>query len=241
MRDAGTLQEVVAFMELVVDLRRLCGRPLTVVLLHHENKAGAVSGAWEGSGDTLLHVRSGGNGHTVLHVQKARWDAERHGKPLKLAWADGEGFELEGDRDLLAEVEAFLAERPWVTVREICAAKTADPPGIGARETAVRSLLEGDPERFESRTGDDAKALGRSPRAVLWNCARGSGAVGAVPLFGAPVDGGGETTATAPALKGAVVDAPSSSAGAADCAGAGEQSAQSALTNDDREAVREQQ
>ena len=73
MREAGTLEEVVAFMGLVVDLRRLCGRPLAVVLIHHENKAGAVSGAWEGSGDTLLHVESAGNGHTVLHVQKARW------------------------------------------------------------------------------------------------------------------------------------------------------------------------
>jgi hypothetical protein len=180
MHDAGTLQDVVAFMGLIVDLRRLCGRPLADVLLHHENKSGAVSGAWEGSGDTLLHVESAGNGHTVLHVEKARWAPAWHRKTLKLAWAEGEGFEVEGERDLLAEVEAFLAAHPLRTVTEISASEEADPPGIGANRNTIKSLLEGNPERFDFVTGDDATALGRSPRAILWNLLGRSEQVGQV-------------------------------------------------------------
>ena len=68
---------------------------------------------------------------------------DRHRKTLKLAWAAGEGFEVEGDRDLAAEVEAFLAEHAWVTVKEICTSREAARPGIGANETAVKDLLEG--------------------------------------------------------------------------------------------------
>ncbi len=34
------------------------------VLVHHENKGGKVSGAWEGAGDTLLHVTAQGHGRT---------------------------------------------------------------------------------------------------------------------------------------------------------------------------------
>jgi hypothetical protein len=168
MDGPGTLQEVAAFMDLVWSVREPLDRPLAVLLIHHENKGGAVSGAWEGSGDTLLHVEAAGNGHTVVFVQKARWDKERHQTTMKLAWADGEGYELEGDRDLLAEVEAFLAGHPWRTVKQISASRDAAEPGIGANRDAVRDLLDANPERFESCTGNDAKALGRHPSAVVW-------------------------------------------------------------------------
>jgi AAA domain len=169
MNDAGTLQEVVAFMELVVDVRRLCGRPVTVILVHHENKAGAVSGAWEGSGDTLLHVKSAGNGHTVVRVQKARWSSLHSGKTLKLAWTGGEGYEVEADeRDYRTEVVQLLAKREWLTVGEIAAPVEHDPPGVGAGEKTVKAILEGDPETFEFQTGADARALGRSFNAKLW-------------------------------------------------------------------------
>jgi hypothetical protein len=39
MDSAGTLQEVIAFMQFIADVRAQCGRPLTVILVHHENKA----------------------------------------------------------------------------------------------------------------------------------------------------------------------------------------------------------
>jgi hypothetical protein len=200
MDAAGTLQEVRAFMELVQDVRRLSGRALTVVLVHHENKGGAVSGAWEGSGDTLLHVQSAGNGHTVMFVQKARWDSERHGKTMHLAWADGESFELEGDRDYLAEITALLrSDRNWRTVKEIANREG----GIAAGETAVKATLDEHPERFESRTGEAAKAIGRNPSAIVWQVRSPFDA----PDAPSAVSGGeAEDAAAAPSLKGAAAD-----------------------------------
>ena len=81
-----------------------------------------MSGAWEGSGDTLLHVQKAGDGDTVVVVQKAWWSSECHGRVLKLAWTDGEGFAVEAtDRDLLAEAIAYLDGRPWRTAKEVAA------------------------------------------------------------------------------------------------------------------------
>ena len=57
MEGAGTIAEARAFLTLVKDVRARSGRPLAIVLVHHENKGGKVSGAWEGTGDTLLHVQ----------------------------------------------------------------------------------------------------------------------------------------------------------------------------------------
>jgi hypothetical protein len=165
MTDAGTLEEVRAFTELVADLRRRCGRPLTVILVHHENKAHTVSGAWEGAGDTLLHVKEAGNGHTLVYVEKARWDTKRHHTTFKLAWADGEGFRPDDERDLLTEIVMLLTDCEWRTAGEIADRKKG---GIGANLDAVKELLEAHPDRFKSRTGEAAKALGRSAKAVLW-------------------------------------------------------------------------
>jgi hypothetical protein len=170
MEEAGTLQEVRAFTDLLADVRRRCGRALVVILVHHENKAHTVSGAWEPSGDTLLHVREAGNGHTLVYVEKARWDPERHHTTMKLAWAPGEGFRPEGERDLLAEVKQLLSDGEWRTAKEIAASEEKD--GIGANVNIVKDLLEGHPEHFDSVTGDAAKALGRHPTAVLWEVYR---------------------------------------------------------------------
>jgi hypothetical protein len=99
MSEAGTLQDTAEFAKLLNDVRRRSGRAVVFVLIHHENKAGKVSGAWEGAGDTLLHVTGQGHGHTRLHIQKARWASDYHGKTLKLAWADGDGFEVDDEPD----------------------------------------------------------------------------------------------------------------------------------------------
>jgi hypothetical protein len=164
----GTLPEVTAFVRLIDEVRRLCGRPLTVILIHHENKGGQVSGAWEGAGDTLLHVQAAGNGHTIVFVQKARWDSLRTQTTIKLGWTDGEGFKLEGDRDYRAEIESLLSDRPWLTPRQISLPRDADPPGIGASVETVKAILNADPECFEARSGDDAKAVGRHPNATVY-------------------------------------------------------------------------
>jgi AAA domain len=126
MNEAGTLQEVRDFMGLVAELRERSGRPLAVVLVHHENKGGSVSGAWEGAGDTLLHVQGQGHGRTRLYVQKARWASVHHATTLQLRWTDGDGFELE-ERDEITEesmADAILdaaREQPgssWRRIRE---------------------------------------------------------------------------------------------------------------------------
>ena len=103
MNVAGTLQEVRDFIALVGEVRAASGRRLTVILIHHENKGGTVSGAWEGSGDTLIHVQARGNGYTHLHIEKARWSSTHHKATFELAWTAGEGFALKDERDLAVE------------------------------------------------------------------------------------------------------------------------------------------
>jgi hypothetical protein len=93
--EAGTQPQTREFMALVDQLRAQTGRRLTVILIHHPNRAGAVSGAWEPVVDTLLHVQGQGNGRTRLFFQKARWASAQHGTALNLLWTDGEGFEVE--------------------------------------------------------------------------------------------------------------------------------------------------
>jgi hypothetical protein len=100
MTAAGTLQEVRDFLALVADVRRRAGRPLVVVLIHHENKGGKVSGAWEGAGDTLVHVSAQGHGRTRVHFQKTRWASEYHATTLQLIWADGDSFAVEEHEEL---------------------------------------------------------------------------------------------------------------------------------------------
>jgi putative DNA primase/helicase len=120
MNEAGTLQEVRDFMALVAQVRERSCRRVTIALVHHENRAGQVSGAWEGAVDTLLHVTAQGHGRTRLHVQKARWSSEHHKLTLHLTWADGEGFAIEDKPEL---DDATVAE-------QILAALRANP-GLG--------------------------------------------------------------------------------------------------------------
>lgn len=198
MDGPGTLQEVRDFMALVGDVRARCARSLTVLLVHHENRAGTVSGAWEGAGDTLLHVQAAGNGHTVVVVQKARWDSERHGRTLHLGWGDGGSFHLEGDRSYFAEIEELLADGKWRTAKQIAAPESEG--GIGAGEAAVKAILNEHPESFASRTGDEARALGRHPSATLWQVRSASNAPDAPCAFSGGVE---DAAALRPPLKGA--------------------------------------
>jgi hypothetical protein len=143
MNDAGTLQEVRDFMLLVAEVRRLAGRPVTFILIHHENKGGKVSGAWEGSGDTLFHVTGQGHGRTRLYVQKARWSSSHHATTLQLVWTAGEGFAVDEreqlDEDTLAEqIIAAIAKTPgtgWSRVEQAT-------PGVRRdRRRSVRDAL----------------------------------------------------------------------------------------------------
>jgi hypothetical protein len=162
MNTAGTLQEVRAFMKLIADLRTRIDWPLTVILIHHENKGGAVSGAWEGAGDTLMHTSGAGHGHTILFVQKARWASASHHTTLKLAWADGDGFDVEGDRDLMAEVRALFQENAKPRTKE----ELGDE--LGVSKNTVADLIKENPNAFDELTGEAARALGRHPTSKLY-------------------------------------------------------------------------
>jgi hypothetical protein len=164
MDEAGTLQQVRDFMRLIGDLRERCERRIAVVLIHHENRAGSVSGAWEGAGDTLLHVREAGPGHTVVFVQKARWGSRYQGTSIKLAWAPGESFEVEAERDLLAEIKDLLADGTWRIVEEI-------RKELGVGKDTITDLLKKHAADFRMLTGEDARALGRSKAAQLYQVA----------------------------------------------------------------------
>ncbi len=130
MNEAGTLQHVRDFMDLVRDVRTLAARRVAFILVHHENKGGQVSGAWEGSGDTLFHVQGQGHGRTRLYVQKARWASAQHATTLHLAWIDGDGFVLEDKPELDDE-----------TIGEQVIAVIADNPGTGW--TKVETSIKG--------------------------------------------------------------------------------------------------
>ena len=112
MMGGGTPDEINAFMALVDEFRVLLNQPIAVWLVHHENRAGQVSGAWERVPDTLVHVATAGNGHTRVYWQKARWSSETHDTKVKLAWADGWSYTLE------EEDEPATAERIWDEIAE---------------------------------------------------------------------------------------------------------------------------
>jgi hypothetical protein len=143
MNEAGTLQEVRDFMALVDEVRAQAERGVVVVLIHHENKGGQVSGAWEGAGDTLFHVQAQGHGSIRLHVQKARWSSNWHKKTLQLTWAEGEGFNVEekeelDDETLAEQILAAIRHDPgkgWARIEEAT-------PGVNRqRRMAVRDGL----------------------------------------------------------------------------------------------------
>jgi AAA domain len=159
MNEAGTLQEVREFLSLVADARARAQRRVAVVLIHHENKGGKVSGAWEGSGDTLLHVQGQGHGRTRLFVQKARWSSSLHGTALQLLWADGETFTVEEtpelDDDTIAErILVAVDENPgggWTKIEE------ATPGTSSQRRRNVRDRLLADGAIVNVVTQDGVK------------------------------------------------------------------------------------
>jgi AAA domain len=138
----GTPKEIQAFVDLLEQVRADLGRPLAYELIHHENKAGDVSGAWEGATDTLAHVQARGNGHTAVVWRKTRWAPDLHGKTWKLDWRDGERFELDDTPDTTDEaigdqLLALVRESPgksWNAYDDLLSGKAK-------RKRAVRDRL----------------------------------------------------------------------------------------------------
>jgi hypothetical protein len=161
METARTLQDVRAFLALVTDLRQRSSRRLVVVLVHHENKGGKVSGAWEGVGDTLVHVQAQGQGRLRLHWQKTRWASDYHSSAMQLLWAEGDSFTVSEELDEETLVERILdyiaanGGTGWTAVAEAT-------PGVNhKRRMEVRDRLFGQRRIVNARRkkGEPEEAL----------------------------------------------------------------------------------
>lgn len=123
----GTPDQIEDFKNLLEQVRRSCKRKFAALLIHHENRAGQISGAWERLPDTLIHVQGQGHGRTRLLWQKVRWASALHGTALQLAWADGESFTVEAKPDVTDDtmtddlLEAVRANpgASWTKLRDL--------------------------------------------------------------------------------------------------------------------------
>lgn len=148
IQGGGTPAEVNEFVELVEATRQLVGRPVAIVLIHHENRAGQISGAWERVPDTLVHVTAQGHGKTRLYWQKARWASDLHGKAWALTWQPAAGFERE--------------ERPVITpdsIADAILAAVAEHPGASWRK--LRDLHHDGQKRIRGKLTDVAEVRDR--------------------------------------------------------------------------------
>lgn len=137
-----------------------------------------IAGAWGGKPDSVFLLRRLAGDRMQLRQPKLRWAKRGRGPTLLFDFdADEERFtylgeESDEERDYPAEVKALLADGKWRTAKEISTTKTPKAPkakpGIGANVDIVKAVLEEHPDEFESRTGDAAKALGRSASATVW-------------------------------------------------------------------------
>ena len=138
------------FLALCADVRHRAGRPVTFVLIHHENKGGKVSGAWEGAGDTLLHVT--GRGPAAPASTSRRPAGRRPGTPRR---SNCVGPTAKGSRsstspeitddDLAERILAAIAEHPgtgWNNVRQdpsVSATQRRQRCATGCSPTAASS------------------------------------------------------------------------------------------------------
>jgi hypothetical protein len=160
-KGTGTPDDVNEFVEMVGDLRRQTERVFALWIVHHENKQGDVSGAWERVPDTLVHVSAQGNGRTRVNWRKVRWSSRLHGTTTNLLWDDG-GFTIDEARirDLHLElVEAFQNDDRWRTAREAAGLVSANQDKV---RLALINLVENGRMSFE--IGPE----GRKPNAKCW-------------------------------------------------------------------------
>jgi hypothetical protein len=107
----GTPDDVRVFDAHLAKFRRLVERPIALWLVHHENKAGDVSGAFERMPDTLVHVRLEGRERSRVHWRKVRWSSSLHNAGWTLRWLpECEGFELIDAEEETATVKAAKLE-----------------------------------------------------------------------------------------------------------------------------------
>ena len=135
-------------------------------LLHHENKAGQISGDWGRHPDTKVSLRQDGDQQrTKLDWAKTRWatlPTETIPKKSLLEWVtEGQGYNVvdldssgASDNELESRIAEYLTDNPWSPTRAVYG-------GVKGDKTRIRRLLDGD--QFDCVNG---------PRsAILWNLA----------------------------------------------------------------------
>jgi hypothetical protein len=160
-RGAGTPDDVNNFALMIGDLRARAATPFALWIVHHENKQGDVSGAWERLPDTLVHVSAQGNGRTRVHWRKVRWSSRLHNTSVNLLWDNG-GFTFEEARvrDLQTELlDAYQKHDVWRTAREASGLIGANQDKV--RETLMQLVASG---QMEVEMGPP----GRRPNAKCW-------------------------------------------------------------------------
>lgn len=112
LEGGGTPAETVAYMQLLDRVRAAAGRPLAIANVHHENKGGDISGAFEAEFDGVIHVKADGRDRTQLVFRKSRWSSKIHRSRMTLGWVRAsEGFGvLESDLDGPSPAEARTGE-----------------------------------------------------------------------------------------------------------------------------------
>ena len=126
--------------------------------IHHENKAGQISGDWGRHPDTKVLLQQAGPRQTKVTWAKTRWASlEEQEKEVLLAWRGTQGFGVVEQRDYAEEIEELLDDGVWRTVPEV-------RDGLHASEKKIKEALTGD-ERFEVKRGDE---VGRNPNAMVW-------------------------------------------------------------------------
>jgi hypothetical protein len=113
-------------------------------LLHHENKAGQISGDWGRHPDTKVLLQSDGNRQrTRLNWEKTRWATlGPEQRVVMLDWeVESQGYTVTAldtmgtsDELLVERLVAYLAEHPLTATKHVCA-------GVEGTDSRLTELL----------------------------------------------------------------------------------------------------
>ena len=162
---AGTPQDVADFELLIEDVRTRTVHDPAFLLVHHENKSGGISGAWDRWPDSVLHLKAQDKGRTHLDVEKARWSTQQ-GESMNLLWASNYGYAIEqkqdrpSDEDVETRIhQLYDTDDRWRILDEVMGAIHA---GKKPTQDALQRLTDSGYLTYQKGPP------GRSPKAKCW-------------------------------------------------------------------------